>query len=342
MRKVYFYQDIRITCYTNHTTLLDMLDMLLGMFPEPTTIRGEATYTLWCYEQSEYFPLSLPESRRRIDAVTLLTGTRLKFYTDLEDTIEYQKFMELSSVHGEVLSVIDKEQHTAHTQLTTLNNYDSTFLRRYVLLLALGTLVRSYGFEPCHAAAISAPWDRQQGMLILGNSGSGKTTLSLGCASIGCGLLGDDLLTLRQDEQHMVSAYSIFPEVSVRSASIQLWSTLSFLQTYPVDTRDKRYCSIEAIRPGATNRSTTIHCIVFPFLTGNRESTLIPLSKARTLQTLVQLCISREGMYPRTQEQLFLLCSLLAEQASGYQCMIARGDLSSPYLVCSLFTGASV
>ena len=77
--------------------------------------------------------------------------------------------------------------------------YQAAFLRRYVFLLALGQIMGRFGFEPCHAAAITAPWDDHQGALILGESGSGKTTLSLECASLGCGFLGDDLVMLRSN-----------------------------------------------------------------------------------------------------------------------------------------------
>src|SRR5207302_3529682 len=125
--------------------------------------------------------------------------------------------------------------------------------------------MRSHGFEPCHAAAITAPGNNDQGALIIGGSGQGKTTLSLGCVSIGCGLLGDDLVMLGEGGMgRSIHAYTIMHEVSVRSGTIDLWQMLSFLRTFPADIHDKRYCSIEQVRRGTARIQTSIRLLIFP------------------------------------------------------------------------------
>ena len=316
---------------------------MLGRFPEPETVRGEALYAVFCYASAAQFPVSLPQERKRTETLRLLTNTRLKYYRNHDGTIEYQSYEALPAVNAPALSVIDGAGHVALTQLEPPTHYQAMFLRRYVLLLALGQLVRPYGFEPCHTAAITSPWDEGQGALLIGNSGSGKTTLSLGCTLAGCGLLGDDIIMLREDEEdkiaRTVKAYAISQEVSVRPGSLELWPSLSFLQAYPMDARDKRYCAIEQIRSGATCNETAIRLLIFPSFTTEGHSTLIPLSKAMTLQALIEHCASKGRGHPQAQERLFSLLSSLAQQARGYQLAVAWGSNDGPELVRSLFKG---
>lgn len=370
----FYFHDIHIMCRTNHPTLMTLLEGLLGRFPKPDKIRGEAEYALFCYDDEEHFPVQLPRKRQHTKSVDLLTGTRLKYSfsppkrdrtrhgqsplplstripltsenvkwvcTSYDGCVHYHSYAPQPFVNDRILSAISPEQHWAITQLTALEHYDLSFLRRYVLILTLGEIMHSHGFVPCHAAAVTAPWDDQQGALLLGASGSGKTSLSLSCASTGCGLLGDDLLLLRQhDQDARVYAHSITSEVSVRSATLDLWPALSFLKAAPTDTRGKRYSTIEQIRVGAARRQTPIALIIFPTLIEDAHSSLTPLSKAATLQELVTLCMSKNDSYFQSQEQLFSLLGTMTEQAQGYQLSIARGDTSGPEMLCSLFTGA--
>ena len=340
--KVYFFHDIRITCLTNHPAVLSILDEMFGIFAPPEQVRGELTYYVLCYENASYFPIKLPHSRIRIDTVRLLTNTRLKHYVSLDDTTEYQSYLAQPAVNGTALSVISRSEPVVLTQLEMLDEYQAPFLRRYVFLLALGQALGQYGFEPCHAAAITAPWDSQLGALIIGASGSGKTTLSLGSAISGCGLLGDDLVMLhKQTTSDRIEAWAILHEVSVRSHSLNLLKNLEFLQSYPADLRDKRYCTIEQIRAGATRFQTSIRLLLFPSLTSESVNRVTRLSKANTLQTLVDLCMTRGNTRWQPQENLFHLLSQLAEQAPGYHLAIAQDATDGPQLVRSLFAGDS-
>lgn len=338
LHKNFFFHDIRVSCQVNHPALLKVAEALLGSYPGCDQLRGEGTYHIYCSDEQTSFPVPLPLTRICMGKTQLLTGTYLEYYRSSEDHNEYQSYTAQPGVNAAALSVIDASRHLALTQLAALEYYKPTFLSRYVLLLALGRLVYSYGFEPCHAAAISAPWDHQQGALMIGSSGSGKTTLSLGCAISGCGLLGDDLVMLRYDQTaEAIKAYSIMPEISVRSGSLDLWEELSFLKTYPADARDKRYCPIEQIRQGAACTQVPVRVLVFPRLITGTQSALVELSKAQTLQMLIEECISKRSVYPEEHQQLFSLLSILAEQAPGYRLNIARGSINGPELLCSLF-----
>lgn len=338
LRKTYFFHDVRINCQTNHPTILTLLDRMLGAFPEPNALRGEASYYILCYEEASHFPVRLPHQRIRTQTVYLLTNTKLKYYMSPDHTIEYHSYMAEPSVNAPVLSAIRTNESIALTQIEMPEQYQAAFLRRYVFLFALGHLMRQYGFEPCHAAAITAPEDSQQGALIIGASESGKTTLSLGCASSGCGLLGDDLVLLRQDSADgLVHAYSITREVSVRPGTIALWKNLGFLQDFPADFREKRYCTIEQIRAGATRLQAPVRLLIFPSLTTEMNSSIIPLSKVQTLHELVDQCMSKVTTRPQAQEGLFLLLSKLAEHSSGYRLAIARGTSDGPDMIRALF-----
>src|SRR5579875_534475 len=342
LRNVYFFHDIRVICQANHPSILGILDEMLGMFAPPQQVRGELSYYVLCHESAGDFPARLPHTRRRMDTIRLLTNTQLKHYVSMDDTTEYQNYRELRPINGNALSVLSRLEPVALTQLEMPEAYQRTFLRRYVFLLALGQLLGQFGFEPCHAAAITAPWDCRQGALIIGESGSGKTTLSLSCADEGYGLLGDDLVMLRESQDDgKIEAYAITHEVSARSHTLTLLKNLSFLYDYPVDQRDKRFFGIEQVRAGAGCLQTPVRLLLFPSLTAASTSKARRLSKADTLQMLIDLCMSAGNNASYAQEKLFHLLSRLAEQAPGYQLEIACDINDGPQLIRSLFAGES-
>lgn len=339
LTRVFFFHDVQVTCQSNHPAILTILEHMLGAFPKPEVIRGEVTYAVLCYDCSELFPQPLPRHRVRTETVQLVTGTKMKYYRSRVGTTRYyyQSYMPLPLINEAALSVIIPAQGVACTQLLTPERYQEHFLRRYVFLLALGQLMHKHGYEPCHAGAITAPWDCLQGALIVGASGSGKTTLSVGCAATGFGLLGDDLVMLRNNDiEGAIHAYTISHEVSIRSGSLTLWPALAHLQEMSVDERDKRYCSIEEVRVGAARFETPIRLLLFPELSDEMESVVTPLSKANVLQELVDQCLGKQRNMPaEAQEQLFLFLSYLAEQAPGFRLSIARGASDGPELVRS-------
>jgi hypothetical protein len=197
-----------------------------------------------------------------------------------------------------------------------------------------------FGFEPFHAAAITAPGDDQQGALLVGASGSGKSTLSVGCAIAGCGLLGDDLVMLRaQERDDAITACAVTHEVALRSSSLSLWHALTFLAASPADGRDKRYCSINAIRAGSARLETPIRLLLFPVLTDETRSRVIPMSKAQALQALIEQAIGTGYQHHHPPETLFALLGQLAQQAAAYRVLISRGANDGPDIVTSLFAG---
>ena len=340
LEKTLFFHDIAVHCRTNHAQTLALLEEMLGAFPEPEQTRGEVQYNVWCYEHASQFPQQLPSARRRTDAIQLLTHTVLKYYRSSDATREFHSYAALETVNGAALTVIERDALIVTTQLEMPERYQASFLRRYVFLLALGHVMARFGFEPFHAAAITAPWDNQQGALLVGASGSGKTTLSLGCAIAGCGFLGDDLLMLReQTPGGAIMACAVTHEVAVRSRSLQLWDALAFLADSSADQRDKRYCSINTIRAGAARWQTPVRLLLFPTLTNDAESHVIPMSKAQALQALIEQAISNGYQHHYTPETLFAFLSQLAQQATSYRIAVSRGASDGPAIVKSLFTG---
>ena len=340
LSEAYQFHDIRVSCEANHPALLAILRDMLRIFPPLEQEQGAVTYRILCYEQEGQFTEALPHQRKRTDTIRLLTNTRLKYYRGEHDARRYLKYEKLSQSNGAVLSMIDADQHAALTQVEAPIEYQAQFLRRYVFLLALGQLMHPFGFEPCHAGVVTAPWDDRLGALIVGSSGKGKTSLSIGCASAGCGLLSDDLIMLRQPrENESVHAFALSHEVSIRSGTLDLWPNLQALASLPADRRDKRYCMIEQIRPGAARLQTEIHLLLFPALTSETSSMVVPLSKAQTLQRLVDECLGKSTLPQQAQARLFSFLCALAEQAPGYEVLMARGTNDGPQLVYSLFAG---
>lgn len=340
LEKTVFFHDIAMHCRANDRQLLTWLDEMPGAFLQPARIRSDAQYTISWYEEASHFPLQLPPARRRADTIRLLTGTLLKYYRSSDAALEYHSYAALEAVNGATLTVIERDAPVITTQLERLERYQPSFLRRYVYLLALGHIMTRFGFEPFHAAAVTSPWDEGQGALIVGASGSGKTTLSIGCAIAGCGLLGDDLVLLRaQAHDDAIAACALTHEVALRSSSLELWDALAFLTPYPADRRDKRYCSINDIRAGSARLSAPVRLLLFPTLTGEARSSVIPMSKAQALQALIEQAISRRRQHHHTPAAIFALLGQLAQQATSYQALIARGANDGPDLVRSLFAG---
>lgn len=340
LEKRLFFHDIGVNCRTNHAQILALLEEMLGTFPEPAQTRGEVQYDVFCYEHASQFPVQLPPVRKRTDTIQLVTNTRLKYYRSTDDALEFHSYAAHEAVNGTALTVLRRDSPVVITQLEQPERYRAQFLRRYVFLIALGYILARLGFEPFHAATITAPWDNQQGALLVGASGSGKTTLSVGCAIGGCGFLGDDLIMLReQTPGGDIESYAITHEVALRPNSLQLWDALAFLGHYPADPRDKRYCSIEAIRPGAARLQSPIRLLFFPTLTSESESRIIPMGKAQALQALIEQAISKGYQHHQPPEALFAFLTRLAQQARGYQLAISRSANDGPQLVRSLFTG---
>lgn len=340
LEKTFFFHDIAVHCRTNHPQILIWLAEMLDAFPEAARIRGEIQYTLCCYDEAACFPVQLPAARQRTDAIQLLTGTRLKYYRSKDGAHEYHSYAALEVTNGAVLTVMERDAPIVTTQLERLERYQPSFLRRYVFLLAVGHVMTRFGFEPFHAAAITAPWDGRQGALLVGASGSGKTTLSVGCAIAGCGLLGDDLVMLRaQEQENAITACAVTHEVALRSSSLPLWDALAFLAPYAADGRDKRYCSINEIRAGAARLSAPIRLLIFPELTGEARSRVVPMSKAQALQALIEQAIGTGYQHHHTPATLFTLLGQLAEQATSYEVLIARGSPDGPAIVTSLLAG---
>lgn len=340
LEKTFFFHDIAVHCRTSHPQILAWLAEMLDTFPEAAHVRGEVQYTILCYDDAAHFPVQLPAARQRTDAIQLLPGTILKYYRSADATLEYHSYMALAAVNGAILTVIERDAPIVTTQLERLERYQPSFLRRYVFLLALGHIMTRFGFEPFHAAAITAPWDDRQGALLVGASGSGKTTLGVGCAIAGCGLLGDDLVLLRAQEQYSaITACAVTHEVALRSSALRLWDSLTFLASYPADEREKRYCSINDIRAGSARLETPVRLLLFPALTGEAHSRVIPMSKAQALQALIEQTISTGYQHHHTPATLFTLLGQLAQQASSYQVLISRGANDGPDIVRSLLAG---
>lgn len=335
--RVYRFHDVPILCRTNRSEALPILESLLAPSTVSQGSQSQASYDIFCYENYAAFPTPLPSGYKSSGTVRLLSDTVLKFYQEEQNSLEYQAYTAQPGINATTLSIIDCMRQRASTHLEALERYTPTFLRRYIVLLALGRLMQGYGFVPCHGAVVTAMGDASRGILILGGSGSGKTTLSLGCASKGHGLLGDDLVMLRQEATDVpIKAYRILPEISVRAGTLTLYHDHFSLEALPVDKRGKRYCEIDAICQAPPPLHTTIQALIFPSLSDTQNSMLLPLTKAQTLKALIETNCSKGYASQQERSALFAILGNLAEQAAGYRLIQALGSTDGPGLLSSL------
>ncbi len=319
LRQELFFHTIRLHCQTNHPALLRMLGVLLDRFPRCATPSGEARYSVFCYCDPAQFPVPLPRHRLRLGEMQLLTGTHLKYYRDNDGVREYQSYIVQPQVNAAALSVIDVRQHEALTQLEPLERYEAAFLQRYVLLLALGRLLHPYGFEPCHAAAICAPWDHRQGALIIGSSGSGKTTLVLSCLQIGMQHLADDVLFLARDDE-LIYTYAFPEDIGVRTGTLDLLGQHEFMQNLVVDQREKLFVDVQQHFRSQVIGHAPIHLLLFVHAKDrDTDFRAEPIAPAQAVSLLVQEYISRQEAQESAVEDIFELFVDLVAQAPAYR-----------------------
>ena len=131
--------------------------------------------------------------------------------------------------------------------------------------------------------------------------------------------------------------YTITHEVSVRSHSIDLWDHLAFLRAFPADQRDKRYCPIARVSGNTSPLQAPVRLLLFPMLTTEKTSSVVPMSRANALQELIDQSMSKTTGSSQTQEELFFQLGTLVEQAPAYRVAIAHDATDGPQIIRALF-----
>jgi hypothetical protein len=203
------------------------------------------------------------------------------------------------------------------------------------LMLAL----RGRGIYHLHTAAVVSP--QQRLTLICGGQRAGKTTLTTALGLAGWQPISDDGVVLRAAAQGALELQAFQRDFHVAAVLLQQWPALSdiHVQYFYHDRACLDGLTFFRSQPLADATFRQVQCVLFPEITGEKESSLEPLSPGEALRRLIQQSMFFPLESEHTQTQLTLLTTLVKE-ASCYRLKagtdvwenpLAAGQLLSAY-----------
>jgi hypothetical protein len=184
--------------------------------------------------------------------------------------------------------------------------------QRGLFLFALLMLLSRHGLYPLHAAGV---WHAGCGFLLVGNSGSGKTSVTGALTRSGWHYLSDDSVLLRCGSQG-VEAWAFGRQFHCAPAMLRHFPELARHLRSPVI--GKRLVDVSSVYPGQFRSRFRPRVILFPEITPEPESCLIPLDSTATLVRLLGqgtgLLHSRESTAAQTA-----VLNHLARSAHGFR-----------------------
>jgi hypothetical protein len=193
---------------------------------------------------------------------------------------------------------------------------EAWLLSHPLFTLPLAELAKRRGLYPLHAAGLCRDG---RALVLPGTSGAGKSTLAVALARAGLEFLGDDTLFLAPggSEGGNLRLLAFPDEIDLTERSLEFFPDLAahLAPARPAGWR-KRQLAAEHLAPGNPDRSggVTWECapglLVFPRVSGRRESALAPLGRDAALLELAGNVLLTE---PRSsQGHLDALAALVA------------------------------
>jgi hypothetical protein len=190
---------------------------------------------------------------------------------------------------------------------------------------AAATALRRCGLYELHAAGLVAP--KGAGLLAVGPSGSGKSTIATQLAAAGWRYLSDDTLLLSSDGGE-VSARALRRVFAVAEPTLATGVIGGFEarleEPAPFDPLKRRF-EPQEVFPGGFAASCVPRVLVFPSVSGGRESRARRLTQAETMSRLIRMCPWACYDKPAAGAHLAAL-ALLARRAAGFE-LFAGADL---------------
>lgn len=188
---------------------------------------------------------------------------------------------------------------------------DLWLLSHPLFTIPLMEMLKRRGLYGLHAGGLAR---NGKALLLPGTSGAGKSTLTLALARAGFGLLGDDTLFLaRRPEGLRVLAFP--DEFDLTDQTVSFFPELGPLLASPLpDGWRKRQLRAEEVYGAEIVWEAEPAFLVFPRVSGGRESVLSPMGKEEALLELVPNVLLTE---PRSSQAHL---DALAELAARCDC----------------------
>jgi hypothetical protein len=234
-------------------------------------------------------------------------------------------------------SLIVAESATCEVNVWIKSRYElSSRILSQILSQALGFAWRRCGLFLLHSAGVVMP-GQDKTLLIAGESGSGKSTLTLQLAAAGWKFLSDDSIFLitRAQGTETRGLRKCFALTSDTMAAMQF-------ETAPSSTTPaawKRRISPDELFPDRQVRSAFAGSIVFPAVSSESESRIVPLEPSETMHRLMRLAPWACYDKPTAAANLKVFESL-AREVPAYDLFAGKDLLGKPDLAASLASRA--
>ncbi|MBX3011477.1 MAG: hypothetical protein KF832_08205 [Caldilineaceae bacterium] len=206
------------------------------------------------------------------------------------------------------------------------------FFLRSLLMLFSGQ--KYYGL---HANGVVCA---RHSLLLIGPSGSGKTTLTLGLVQAGWHYLGDDSVALQPTATGVV-AHALQKGFACTQQTLAFFPQLQGAVVQALDRNQAKYqVNMALLAPHQFTPSSRPTGLLFPVITGEPTSQLVPLAPAETLFRLVEQSAGIFTDRALAQQQMALLRDL-AYQAPGYRLHLGKDAYRTPAVVATLWENAA-
>lgn len=201
--------------------------------------------------------------------------------------------------------------------------------RNELFPLLAAPIIELMGCQGLHFLHASALYRNELGFLFSGEGGSGKTTIAIGLIREGFSYISDDSLYLcenggRISVSPMYTEFHVIQDPDLSSR---------FPDVFPNENSDipkqvKISVNMSELFPGSFVESFSPHVIIFPQITKEEDSTLLPIGKTEMLKRLLRQTIFTVDR-DRTRHQLKVL-EKLVKQTRGYQLLSGRDVYENP------------
>ncbi len=203
------------------------------------------------------------------------------------------------------------------------------------VFMTLMMALRWCGIYHLHTAAVVSP--EQRLALICGTQRAGKTTLTVALGLAGWQPISDDGVVLRTLSAGGTALEAFKRDFHVAAALLQKWEALrsSEVRYFYHDRACLDGLTFFQSQQLADSRFTQVDHVLFPEITGEKESSLEPLSAGEALHRLIAQSMFFPLERKHTQAQMALL-STMVKQASCYRVRAGTDIWENPKIAASL------